>query len=380
MVPKLRLLLLQTRHIESISYLSTELVKAFPQERYEVTMVYLESGEPDEGDQFAQECIFLGLNKTDYKGLRLKALKKVGDFLRERQFDVVIANMYKPINLLMQLRHLVKAPLCIGIIHAFGEFDRWGRRMMMRWMIDSRWHIIGVSQPLRDYLINANCGLHSGNTFSINNAIDVMSLVGRAMSRMDARSALNLPAEGMIFGTIGRSVKGKRQLELIQAFHEFSVNRSDVYLVIIGDGELHAELVTYVNAHRLQDKVYLAGYIPQAANYLRAFDVFVLPSEAEGFGLALLEAMALSLPTIVNDIEPLRSIMADTKAVVDSSDIIALAQSLDNYSRLAPSELKQKGAANYKRVCAFYDVERYRAAYRDLVESLFTKNDKANNA
>lgn len=374
MTAKIKLMLLQTRHIESISYLAAELVKAFPVERYDITLVYLESGEPCESDAYAQECIFLGLSKTDYKGLRLKALKKLGAFLEQRQFDVIIANMYKPINLLMQLRRSVSASLCIGIIHAFGEFDRLGRRLMMRWMLDSRWRIVSVSQPLRDYLIHSRCGLDEGNTVVINNAIDVQLLVSQALDRVEARAALKLPAQGLAFGTLGRCVKGKRQLELVKAFHQFVGQRQDVFLVVIGDGELYAELEAYVAAHQLQHKVYLAGYVPQALNYLRALDVFVFPSEAEGFGLALLEAMALSLPTIVNDVEPLKSIVSDAGVVVDSANIAALVQALESYYQLSTAELKQKGVANYERACSHYDVETYRVAYRDLVEHHFSKN------
>lgn len=371
MHPKRKLMILQTRHIESISYLVYELVKAFPHEQYEVTLVYLESGEICDGDRLAQECIFLGMDKTDYKGLRLKALKKLGSFLKSREFDVIIANMYKPINLLMQLRHLITASLCIGIIHAFGEFDRLGRRLMMRWMIDSRWKIVSVSQPLCDYLIRANCGLHTGNTLAINNAIDVELVAQQAMGLEDARKVLKLPSNGMIFGTVGRSVKGKRQLELIHAFHQFATRRSDVYLVVIGNGELHAELVAYVTAHNLHDRVYLLGYIPQAVNYLRAFDVFVFPSESEGFGIALLEAMALSLPVIVNEVEPLQSIVADVGLVVDSQDVEAMVKAMDFYSRMPSVMLKELGRKHSERVRTHYDIEAYRNTYRDLVERHF---------
>jgi glycosyltransferase involved in cell wall biosynthesis len=272
----------------------------------------------------------------------------------------------------MQLRHLVTASLCIGIIHAFGEFDRLGRRLMMRWLIDSRWRIVGVSQPLRDYLIHANCGLHANNTFAINNGIDVQCVVKHALNRDEARKVLKLPSKGMVFGTVGRSVKGKRQLELIQAFHQFAIMRPNVYLVIIGDGERHAELIAYVTAHQLQDKVYFAGYVPQAVNYLRALDVFVFPSEAEGFGIALLEAMALSLPAIVNQVEPLQSIIADVGLAVDSLDILSMAKAMEHYEQMPPTLLIQKGIAHYERVSARYDIQQYRSAYRDLVEKHFS--------
>src|SRR5690606_25851108 len=112
-----------------------ELVKAFPSDRYHVTLVYLESGEPTESDSHAQSCIFLGMAEADYNGLRLKAMKKLRPFLAANRFDVVIANMFKPIHLLMQLRRSVSASVCIGIIHAFGEFDRVGHRWSVRLML-----------------------------------------------------------------------------------------------------------------------------------------------------------------------------------------------------------------------------------------------------
>lgn len=371
MTSKRKIMLLQTRHIESISYLSAELVKAFPREIYEVTLVYLEKGEPDTSDKFADQCIFLGLDKTDYKGLRLKALKKLGDFLKDHHFDVIIANMYKPINLLMQLRRKLTASLCIGIIHTFGEFDRWGRRLMMKWMLDSRWRIVAVSQFLRSYLINAKCGLHRENTLAINNALDLDLVVNQALEKSAARKALNLPAHGLVFGTLGRSVKGKRQLELIKAYHQFVGDKQDAYLVVIGDGELHAELVSYVALHQLADKVFLAGYVPQAANYLRAFDVFVFPSEQEGFGMALLEAMALSLPVIVNKVEPLMTIAGNGGILVDSSNIDELSNAMELCFNLPAADLLQKGIEGYQRVSTDYGIAVYRKAYRDLIENHF---------
>lgn len=368
MIHKRKLMLLQTRYIESISYLTAEIVKAFPLDQYEITMVYLESGESDAN---LHQCFSLGLTKTDYKGLRLKAIAKLKDFLQDHQYDVIIANMYKPINLLMQLRRLVSASLCIGIIHTFGEFDRLGRRLMMRWMIDSRWKIVGVSQALCDYLIQANCGLNSTNTVAINNAIDIKLVVSDAIDSVRAREILKLPASGMVFGTVGRCVKGKRHLELVKAFHLLMAKRQDVFLIIIGDGELHPELVAYVKTHQLQDCVILAGYIPKALDYLKALDVFVFPSESEGFGIALLEAMSLSLPVIVNNVEPLNTIVSDMDAVVDTHKPDLLMQMLEKYCQYSTAELERKGTANYRRVCEQYAIEDYQRAYHQLVEQHF---------
>lgn len=368
MPDKIKIMILQTRHIESISYLTAELVNAFPPERYQVTLVYLETGEPTATDALAHKCIFLGLDKTDYKGLRLKAMKKVRPFLESHQFDVIIANMYKPVHLLMQLRRSVSARLCIGIIHAFGEFDRFGRRWMMRLSLDERWHMVGVSEPVRRYLINARCGLYEHNTSAINNAIDVRAIEAQAMDAKTARAALHLPATGLIFGTVGRCVKGKRHLEMLKAFHRFCDERNDVYLVIIGDGELRPALDEYIAQHHLHGKVFLVGYVPQAMRFIRALDVFVFPSESEGFGIALLEAMALGLPALVNKVEPLTSVVADCGVAVDSADLAAMSAAMKGYYEMPLQARQAKGLQHYHRVQKHYTIEQFRSAYRTLVE------------
>ena len=368
MPDKIKIMILQTRHIESISYLTAELVNAFPPERYQVTLVYLETGEPTAADALAHRCVFLGLDKTDYKGLRLKAMKKVRPFLESHHFDVIIANMYKPVHLLMQLRRSVSARLCIGIIHAFGEFDRFGRRWMMRLSLDKRWHMVGVSEPVRRYLINARCGLYEHNTSAINNAVDVKAIAAQAMDASAARAALHLPAGGFLFGTVGRCVKGKRHLEMLKAFHRFCGERNDVFLIIIGDGELRPVLDEYIAQHHLQGKVFLTGYVPQAMRFIRALDVFVFPSESEGFGIALLEAMALGLPALVNKVEPLTSIVNGCGITVDTADVAAMSAAMKDYYEMPLQARETKGLQHYHRVQEHYAIEQFRSAYRALVE------------
>jgi len=365
-----KIMILQTRPIESISYLTAELVKAFPVDRYQVTLVYLESGEPQAQDGPAYKSISLGLAKADYKGMRLKAMRRLRPFLEANRFDVIIANMYKPTHLLMQLRRSISAPVCIGIIHAFGEFDRWGRRWMMRFMLDSRWCFVGVSAPVRDYLISARCGLTRKNTRAINNAVDLQALSARALEPSEARAALKLPAAGLCFGTLGRCVDGKRHLELLQAFHEFARDREQVYLVIIGDGDQRPALETYITTHNLQEKVHLPGYFFDAARYLRALDVFVFPSESEGFGIALLEAMALGVPALVNQVEPLSTIVAGCGITADSSNTRAFADAMEYYYLLSDAERRHLGQQHRQRVKDIYDIAEYRNQYLQLVEQL----------
>lgn len=138
--------------------------------------------------------------------------------------------------------------------------------------------------------------------------------------------------------------------------------------MIIGDGELRPELDDYITRHGLQGKVFLPGYVPQAMRFVRALDVFVFPSESEGFGIALLEAMAAGIPTLVNDVEPLRSIVAGCGVAIDTADISVMSAALEAYYLLPLTEREAKGAQHYQRVGDHYTIEHFRASYRALVE------------
>src|SRR5690606_33256528 len=82
-------------------------------------------------------------------------------------------------------------------------------------------------------------------------------------------------------------------------------------LAIIGEGRCREEAERFVAEHGLGDRVRLLGAKDDALQYVRAFDVFVMPSLSEGLPLALLEAMSGHLPVIGSDIDSLRPILED---------------------------------------------------------------------
>jgi len=67
------------------------------------------------------------------------------------------------------------------------------------------------------------------------------------------------------------------------------INKDFVYL-IIGDGEEKESLVEIIKENNLQEKVYLLGRIEDAYKYIKASDVFILPSRTEAFLYVLLES------------------------------------------------------------------------------------------
>lgn len=98
------------------------------------------------------------------------------------------------------------------------------------------------------------------------------------------------PAGARIVGTIGELNKNKNHIALIE-----ETRSKPRYVAIVGEGELRPMLEAKIKEYGLQERVKLFGFMP-AADVLRGFDVFALPSLKEGLPYVLLEAKQAGLP------------------------------------------------------------------------------------
>jgi len=94
----------------------------------------------------------------------------------------------------------------------------------------------------------------------------------------------------ILVGTIANFYPSKGLVYLIEAAREVKQLKNNIKFIIIGDGRGRSELETMIANYKLNDMVYLPGAISNAKYYLKAFDLFVLPSIKEGLSYTLIEA------------------------------------------------------------------------------------------
>ncbi|MCG2689802.1 glycosyltransferase, partial [Candidatus Parcubacteria bacterium] len=107
------------------------------------------------------------------------------------------------------------------------------------------------------------------------------------LSKEQARKELDLSQDAFLVGTIANAYKTKGLKYLLQVF----APAPNYQLIVIGDGPERKNLEKIIQKYHLEEKVKLLGKIKNASQYLKAFDIFCLPSVKEGFPFALLEAM-----------------------------------------------------------------------------------------
>lgn len=109
---------------------------------------------------------------------------------------------------------------------------------------------------------------------------------------------LQLPLQTRVIGHVGRLNWAKDQVGLIRAFRRLHEQQPDTALVLIGDGELRAELQQCAADEGVADNVHFLGDRDDVGELLQGFDLFALSSLSEGYSMALLEACAVALPIV----------------------------------------------------------------------------------
>lgn len=159
----------------------------------------------------------------------------------------------------------------------------------------------------------------------IPNAIDASALDAEASAcQRDFRQELSLGPERPLVISVGRLVKEKGALELLEA----AAQAPDLEFALAGDGPLKEELAKSKpkNVHLLGNLEHgdLSGLYSQA-------DAFCLPSRSEGFCTAFLEAGAFGLPMAVTDVGGAREVLGDDFSLgvrLDGNDPASLVQAI----------------------------------------------------
>jgi len=129
--------------------------------------------------------------------------------------------------------------------------------------------------------------------------------------------------------TVGRLIPQKNQKLLIDAFAIAHKKHPDYQLCFYGDGPLEAELRQYASNYGLEDNkdVVFCGQVKDVINRISPANIFVLSSIMEGMPNALMEAVALGIPSISTDVSGARDIIADGESgyIVPVGDKDALA-------------------------------------------------------
>jgi len=192
-------------------------------------------------------------------------------------------------------------------------------KVLSRFVLNRSFASISISKAVANYLKTSG---EMGDTQ--NNHVIYYGIKDTSVS---PRSDLRVVSGPIQVGTVSRLVPQKNLPLLLGALKELSSQESLVFnLTIVGSGPLKTELHSLSADLGIEKLVTWKGQLQDVLSFYRSLNVFVLPSDYEGFGLVLLEAMSQGIPVIARRISAIPEVMGEEHpGLVDSVSPVDLA-------------------------------------------------------
>ncbi len=108
--------------------------------------------------------------------------------------------------------------------------------------------------------------------------------------------------DSFIIGSTGRLAYQKNYEFLINSFGRIKESIPEAKVVIMGDGPDKKKFEKMINDNNFENEFFFVGEVENSYQFIRAFDVFVLPSRYEGLSISLIEAVFAELPILTTDV------------------------------------------------------------------------------
>ena len=143
--------------------------------------------------------------------------------------------------------------------------------------------------------------------------------------RNSFRTKWKIPADAFVIGNISRFTKEKGHEVLINAFSQIKRQNPDknMFLLLAGYGILLNEMKSLSKSLGVYESTIFTDKFLESdkIGILSAIDLFVFPSYAEGFGIAILESMSMGIPTVASNLPVLKDVGGDAVIYAKTGDI-----------------------------------------------------------
>lgn len=312
----------------------------------------------------AQMCESVFTAGLKEKGVRFYELsgsqRKLGQnhkmfkrLLKERQYDVVHLHIFQGLSL--YYAYLAKkAGVAVRIAHSHNTALRQSRTRWLKMLIHNAAKCFLAknatdfwvcSRPAAEFMFPPSV-LEKKKYEFIPNGIDIERFRFDNEVRKQIRRELNIE-NILVIGNVGRLCYQKNQAFLIDIFASLQSARPDSVLLLVGEGELKADLQRQAEKLGIADKVIFYGVTDKVENLLWAMDMFVFPSQFEGLGIAVVEAQAAGLLVVCSGNVPDEAVVTDLVhkvrlGVGADSWVETILHCQTDFNRLAFNEQVQK--------------------------------------
>jgi glycosyltransferase involved in cell wall biosynthesis len=335
---------------------------------------------------------FLKLSGLDLKTISTSIERKISPLhdvvslfrlfilFRKNRFDCVHSITPKAGLLSMLAAFFARVPVRI---HTFtGQV--WATRSgAMRWLLKSAdkltafcaTQVLVDSRSQRDFLIKEKVVSESKSSVIANGSVcgvDTQRFALNPEQRRNLRETLSIKESDIVFLFVGRLTLDKGLIDLAQAFVNVCAVYKNAHFIIVGPDEENIRIRIFENCGSDIDRIHFEEYTDKPEIFMSAADVFCLPSYREGFGMTIIEAASVGIPSIGTKIYGLTDAIEEgvTGFLHAPGDVKGLSKIMFRMIE-EPQERDAMGKKARERVMRIYSKELVTSAFVEFYDAIF---------
>ncbi len=273
----------------------------------------------------------------------------LSNFIKKNSIELIHTQYSKDLWTIVPSLKLLNSHIPLVFTKQLGSFVI-KKDFLHRWIYNRVDKAIAISEIIKRNLIETTT-LNHEKIIVIHNAIDLTRFSREYYDKQNLRKRLNLNQNDFIFTNVARLSPGKGQDLILKAINLIKNEIYNVKFLFVGvaqedEKSYEMSLKEYVKKNSLQPFVEFLGFRNDIPEILAASDAFIFPSQAEAFGIALIEAMAMGLPNIVCKSDGILDIIIEeeTSLIFERNDVDTLAKQIIRI--IQGNELRKKLSEN----------------------------------
>ena len=344
------------------------LIREF-QDRYQVTLLApTGKGLPPFLEQQLDYGEFTAWERNFFKGLR-ELIAGIKAAQKRQSIDLI--HVHGAHELMIPIRLLFPNLPIVFTVHGYhGASSEISYRLAC--LFANLWatRVICVCQT--EYALLVKFGMNPAKLEMIYNGVPTPTLDRSKVDDLVRQFNLD-PDTQTIIGTAARLSEAKGLTYLLQAFARVAIDRPNLRLIIAGTGELEQQLKQQSQDLGIATQTIFTGYVNDLPELMSLFNLFILPSLQEPFGLVFAEAMAQKKVTIGTDVGGIAEQIADGKTgfLIPPKDVDTLTEKIQ-YLLDRPELVNEFAHNGRKRYEAYFTVEQMLIQTENLYAKLLT--------
>ncbi len=230
----------------------------------------------------------------------LISLFKISNQIKKSNYELVHTQASKDLWLLVPALNLINSKIPLILTKQVGSFIV-KKDFLHRVLYHRVTKAFAISSVIRNNLLSTTT-LTEDEIEIVYNGIDTQKFNPENSDRIKIRKEFEIKDDEIVIGMLARFSPGKGHEEFLKAAKLLSDKYSNLKFLIVGEAS-HGE-DEYANQIRILakelalDNVIFTGFRRDTNDMLAAMDIFVFPSHAEAFGIALAEALSMGVPSV----------------------------------------------------------------------------------